>query len=471
MKALHTTKGRARLTKLIAIAIMFVFFFSFSNTVALAKSEDMDWDSFSSDYYYKLMSEAQQKLYDGLYEECMEILTTTKTYENGYSDSVPCDPSLDEDQVHLVATTFMNSNPQFYFLEGFIIQKNLCDDAIKTNVSLGLYDDFTDGMEREKYTSEFVSTISRYMNLINLGKTDYEKERIAHGIITSRLNYAKHSKYNQSSASAFLGTQSVCAGYSEGLELLLNGAGIECMPVTSKDHEWLQAKIDGVWYAIDVTADDTSNTEDYLNVSDATLNKKDAELELDGTHIPLEEYTILNRPVCENDYWHDQETDNYGETGVYMNHEGNIALFCLHNPNTNEYFYTTDNTERRNCLLAGWCDNGIDGFFPARASEDTVTFYRFRNPNTGEHHYATFDGEIMGLIDAGWIDEGIAFYSLKGGENPVYRLYNPNVVTGTHFYISNAGGRDILLRYGWIDEGVGWYASTLYGSGFAVPAH
>lgn len=53
----------------------------------------------------------------------------------------------------------------------------------------------------------------------------------------------------------------VCDGYAEAFKILCNGAGIECNVVYGKSgdtgHAWNQVKINGRWYNMDVTWDDT----------------------------------------------------------------------------------------------------------------------------------------------------------------------------------------------------------------------
>lgn len=55
----------------------------------------------------------------------------------------------------------------------------------------------------------------------------------------------------------------VCDGYAEAFKILMNGAGIECKVIYGNTpyglHAWNQVKIDGEWYNIDVTWDDTSS--------------------------------------------------------------------------------------------------------------------------------------------------------------------------------------------------------------------
>ena len=463
-------KARSRLTKIISIVIAVLISFSFFKTVSFAKSEDVDWDRFSSRYYYRQMNEAEKELYDALYEKCMEYLTTTKNCEwddvlgSYYIEPVRYDDSLidGDDQLFVdVAEIFINSNPQFYFLEMDPYYPTQTDEFgshfVENYISLEVYEDFADGREREKSTKQFISTVNEYIDIINQEKTDYEKERTAHEIIASRLDYdhdVDNIRNNQSSASAFLTTKSVCAGYSEGLELLLNGVGIECIPVISENntHEWLQAKIDGVWYAVDVTWDDAGDvySERYFNVSDETLREADARQSDDKkeSHIPAEIYSKYNRPVCEYDYIPEppEPIEEYEE------------MFRLYNKNSGEHFYTSDYLEKNFLVSVGWTDEGIAWIAPTYS--DTPVF-RVYNPNSGEHHYTMKSSEKDFLVGVGWKDEGIGWYSDDNQGTALYRLYNPNATgaqeAGGHHYTKDVNEKNSLIAAGWRDEGIGWY--------------
>ena len=117
---------KKKMMKLFSLVIVFVLSFSFCRTVSFAHYSGTDsyWDKFSSDYYYRNMNKAQKELYDKLYEECMELLTTEKdctNYNDGYyfTDYIEYDKSLGTNYDDMIGNTifiFANSNPQFYFL-------------------------------------------------------------------------------------------------------------------------------------------------------------------------------------------------------------------------------------------------------------------------------------------------------------------------------------------------------------------
>ncbi|WP_159721872.1 InlB B-repeat-containing protein [Enterococcus sp. CSURQ0835] len=81
--------------------------------------------------------------------------------------------------------------------------------------------------------------------------------------------------------------------------------------------------------------------------------------------------------------------------------------------------------------------------------------YRLYNPNSGEHFYTKSAKERDWLISLSWKDEGTAWITPKKG-TPVYRVYNPN--SGEHFYTKDAAERDDVVKAGWRDEGIGFYS-------------
>ncbi|WP_159721870.1 InlB B-repeat-containing protein [Enterococcus sp. CSURQ0835] len=81
--------------------------------------------------------------------------------------------------------------------------------------------------------------------------------------------------------------------------------------------------------------------------------------------------------------------------------------------------------------------------------------YRLYNPNSGEHFYTKSAQERDWLISLSWKDEGTAWTTPKKG-TPVYRVYNPN--SGEHFYTKDVPERDDVVKAGWRDEGIGFYS-------------
>ncbi len=89
---------------------------------------------------------------------------------------------------------------------------------------------------------------------------DLDKILFAHEYIVNRTNYQFDDAGTCYYAGGPLGNGAgVCSGYTKALNLLLNEMGIETDYVSSKsmNHAWTYVKVDGAWYHIDSTWDDT----------------------------------------------------------------------------------------------------------------------------------------------------------------------------------------------------------------------
>ena len=69
----------------------------------------------------------------------------------------------------------------------------------------------------------------------------------------------------------------VCSGYAQAVILLLELEGIECEMVTNATHGWVAAKLDGEWYHIDPTWDDTRGEKPGVETSHNFFVRNDNE--------------------------------------------------------------------------------------------------------------------------------------------------------------------------------------------------
>ena len=148
--------------------------------------------------------------------------------------------------------------------------KSKLDDALTA-----FYDSVPDGMtkyQREKYAHDYLIAACAY-------------DEAASGITEpTRENLISHSAYG-----ALVERLCVCEGYGAALQLMLNGIGVECVPLTgeaydssvkeSEDekvlHLWNAVKLDdGCWYHVDPTWDDQESPlqrYSYFNLSDRMI--------------------------------------------------------------------------------------------------------------------------------------------------------------------------------------------------------
>ena len=104
--------------------------------------------------------------------------------------------------------------------------------------------------------------------------SDYDKVLYFHDAIISRCSYAYDavSSYSQplvyESYGALVDGYALCEGYAKAFKLLCNRAGIPCESIigteNGRSHMWNYVKLDGSYYHMDVTFDDTTSSYAYF---------------------------------------------------------------------------------------------------------------------------------------------------------------------------------------------------------------
>lgn len=464
---------------------------------------------YSNSYYYDHMSADEQALYNRLYVLCESYLNDSSLdaeYESGTaSDGTPYSgyftkgvefSELTKDEIFATGYAFANSNPQFYYLaaDQILYFSSNPEGRGDGTIMLRIYSDFADGSQRASYTARFNTKVASYMAEVLAQNTAYGRIKAAHDVLARNLYYDEsNSRYNQSSAGAILENYTVCAGYAEGLEMLLNGAGINCITVTSSTHEWNEVYMGGTWYAVDLTWDDSTAADGgpfaqifnnffsdtqrspYFLVSDETLLNADRTHRNNGAHTVESRWEVLQRPACSVDYsgdgsetasftastpgtfeYEDENTSGNGSSSGGSSDNGNGGNGGSSDNGNGGNGGSSDNGNNGNNGGSGNGDSSDPDNGDSSTDESSlVTVFRLYNPASGEHLYTTNTKEVTALRSMNWIAEGIGWYGVKRSDHPVYRLFNPN--SGEHFYTLDVSERNSLVQKGWRDEGIGWY--------------
>ena len=101
--------------------------------------------------------------------------------------------------------------------------------------------------------------INEFMAGVDNKMTDLDKIVWAHEFLVKHITYKDTGKIAHTSGGALGDAQCVCDGYVNGMITLLNLVGVESKKVFSNDmnHSWSYVKLDGQWYHMDTTWDDT----------------------------------------------------------------------------------------------------------------------------------------------------------------------------------------------------------------------
>lgn len=252
-----------------------------------------EWTKYSSDYYYDKLSTKEKLLYDRLEASCLRYLTSTDncTDNNGvqYMSKIDIsDLDFDKTQVDNVMSIFNEVEGQYYFIckkYGTVTRR--ATEKI-TAVNLCAFDKFGDGNVRAQYTAKVKSQIQSWLNEVNKYSSQYEKQKAAHDLIVDKVTFNKENEdddYNQSIVTALLNTdgfsnKTVCDGYAKTFQLLCNAAGVNSIITISDGHAWNYACINGEWYNVDCTWDDSElyeqfNIAPYLDINYETIRRLD----------------------------------------------------------------------------------------------------------------------------------------------------------------------------------------------------
>ncbi len=262
----------------------------YRSSVLGSKQYDSSWDVYSSNYIYNRLNENERKLWDALdlvargylhgTENAVRVEVQGEYYYAAQKGVSFTFMGVTYDRAADLFTMFSYSNPQYYFIgNGFLSNGSSMFPMI--------YDGFASGATRAAETAKVKAQIDAMEAQIAAGTTEVEKARIAHDLICKKIKYdhdymkpVSKTPYHQTAYSVFCDDYTVCAGYTKAFTILMNGAGVDTLSVTSKEHAWNMICINDSWYNIDLTWDDLDGQYDmevmygYFNRSTAMITGK-----------------------------------------------------------------------------------------------------------------------------------------------------------------------------------------------------
>ena len=127
--------------------------------------------------------------------------------------------------------------------------------------------DYANGIEEDeipKMYDEFIASAGKLIESIPEG-SDYDKILYVHDYIINNTIYnyetadterydSRHTAYG-----CLVDGSAVCDGYAKAFQYIMNQIGIESGICTGSNHAWNYVNLDGEYYWIDTTWDDTDN--------------------------------------------------------------------------------------------------------------------------------------------------------------------------------------------------------------------
>ena len=255
----------------------------FSNNVLTrhktAKEENME------EFYYQKMGKLQQTAYHNMLKGVREL-----------ADEIQL-PQLDGEGLYWVFFQMRLDHPEVFWLTGYKY-KYYKDSPNLIFVPEYLFD-------KDKIREHQKAMQARIEKLVRPAKTlsDFEKEKYVHDFICDNVRYDKLKKAYSHEIIGPLGQGvGVCEGIAKAVKVLLDALGVWCIIAICGNnpekgikyrHTWNIVKLDGVYYHLDATFDNTLGRDgseiryDYFNLDDQQIFRD---------HEPL----IAPAPACTN---------------------------------------------------------------------------------------------------------------------------------------------------------------------------
>ena len=134
-------------------------------------------------------------------------------------------------------------------------------------------------------------------------------------------------------------------------------------------------------------------------------------------------------------------------------------VYRLYNPNNGDHYFTANQQEADGLQQMGWTAEGVrfDAVAVKRGHHFGSPVYSVYNPYTGEHLLTTSSAEASDLKNVGWQwdnSEKPVFYTVQGGSQAVYRVYNPYTAGPAHHYADKEETTGLVdLGWRWDNDG------------------
>lgn len=261
---------------------------------ALPKTEDVPADPWENTYYDPLL----YPYYGQLNADAQAVYRQICYYtEEGLSSFTPC-RTLQEADIEPIMTAVYYDQPSLFWLDGDYEYRHRDGQIVEVILH---FNDLAESLEanrrRFEEAAEQILTEARSLS------DPADRERLAHDLLLERVVYEENAPYNQNAYSALVRGAAVCAGYARAFQYLLLRMNIPCYYCVGtavsyqntpegavEDHAWNIIALDGEYYNVDPTWDDTLlaarglisygyyNETDERFLTDHTRDPKSAEL-------------------------------------------------------------------------------------------------------------------------------------------------------------------------------------------------
>lgn len=232
-------------------------------------------------YLYEQLDDTAKTIYNKLYSNKENLKTGTYVVQFGdtFQSLLSSEGGEKElkKQYQSAIEALIYENPEIFYIDVTNMYINIEKITKLTGVKYNVYIDcgnnpsylgegFNSEQDVEKYEIQIEQVKNNILSMLN-GKSDYEKIKIVHDYLVDTIEYdstvSKDNIYNI--YGALVSKVCVCEGYAKAFQYLMNEIGIENTIVIgtgtnsngkTENHAWNYVKLNGNWYAVDVTWDD-----------------------------------------------------------------------------------------------------------------------------------------------------------------------------------------------------------------------
>ena len=288
----------------------------------------------SKSAYYSLKNETMREAYKDIESAIFQI--APERSDNGCFELkyARLTSSLEFDQIYIVKEAVLADHPEaFWVMSSYTVKNNFHDGNY-----LILYSKYS-ADELNTMFSQLADEIAPILSRIPDNASELMRETIIHDALVDGTAYdfeaaqaddSSHDAFNV--YGALVRKKAVCIGYAGAAKMLLNLVGIESRTAVgmSKNtgHMWNQVRIDGNWYNLDVTWDDsTSESEilysryNYFNLTDERLARN---------HQTGSDYSEMKCEYTEDEVYVTTELYNFDLEKCTSTKDNYYEMYALH---------------------------------------------------------------------------------------------------------------------------------------------
>lgn len=231
------------------------------NDVLTGGELDVEFTHSESFYpYYQMLEPGLKQLYKQIYANALARVTSFTPVVN-----------VTLTELTTVFEAVFNDHPELVIVEpGYSCM--YLEDGTCVEITLEYNNLVNDEASLLRYQEKALELVKG----ANALGSDLEKEKFIHDRLAELVVYNSNAPINQVAYSAIENGQSVCAGYARAFQYLMQELGIPCFYCTGyagESHAWNIILLDGKYYNVDVTWDDTNPlTYNYFNKTDAEFS-------------------------------------------------------------------------------------------------------------------------------------------------------------------------------------------------------